>query len=124
MVSDVVEASWASTGNDGRTGARATIAMSPRVRRALNTLREFMFHEVYFPVSRGIQSQKAREILTFLYTHFTAHSEEVPEEYGKREESQDQIAVDYVSGMTDQYAVRVADELRPGICGGVFTEVR
>ena len=123
MVNDVVEASWVCAGDNGSDGTRPTISMSPRIRRALNTLREFMFQRVYTPMGAGIQSKRAQEILTFLYNHFTSHPEEVPEEYWKREESPAQMAVDYISGMTDQFAVRLAEELSPGISAGVFAGV-
>ncbi|MSQ21905.1 MAG: deoxyguanosinetriphosphate triphosphohydrolase [Dehalococcoidia bacterium] len=123
MVTDVVDASWACTGAGGAGGRRPAIAMSARVRRALNILREFMFEHVYLPVSNGIQSQKAREILTFLYAYCTGHPEAVPEEYWRRAEPTEQRAVDYIAGMTDQFAVRLAEKLRPGISGGVFAGV-
>jgi len=120
MVSDVVEASWACTGANGSTGRRPAVAMSPQVRRALNTLREFMFQEVYLPSSQSIQAQRAWEILAFLYAHFTTHPQEIPEEYWERKESPEQMTVDYIAGMTDQFAVRMAEELSPGISDRVF----
>ena len=123
MVTDVVEASWACSGVGGSEGTRPAIAMSPRVRRVLNTLREFMFQQVYGPSSRSVQAQRAKEVLAYLYTYLTAHPDEVPEEYWQREESSEQKAVDYIAGMTDQFAVRMAEELRPGISCGVFAGV-
>ena len=123
MVTDVVEASWACTGVDGTGNTSRAITMSPRVRRVLNTLREFMFREVYLPSNHGVQGQQAREILSFLYAHFTAHPEEVPEEYQRREDSPERMAVDYISGMTDRFAVMAGEELRPGMSGGVFAGV-
>lgn len=121
MVTDVVQASWACTGAEGTGGKRPAVTMSPRVRRVLNALREFMFQQVYIPISENVQSQKARTILTFLYNYFVSHPERVPEEYRQREDPAEQMALDYVSGMTDQFAVRWAEELQPGISGGVFT---
>ncbi len=123
MVTDVVDTSWACTGADVAGDRRPAIAMSTRVRRALNTLREFMFEQVYLPVSNGIQSQKAREILTFLHAYCTDFPKAVPEEYWRRDEPTDQRGVDYIAGMTDQFAVRLAEKLRPGISGEVFTGV-
>ena len=123
MVTDVVEASWACSGAGGSEGTRPAIAMSPMVRRALNTLREFMFQQVYGPSSQSVQAQRAKEVLAYLYDYLTAHPEEVPEEYRQREEAPEQMAVDYIAGMTDQFAVRMAEELRPGISWGVFAGV-
>ena len=85
MVTDVVEASWACSGVGGPDGTRPSIAMSPRVRRALNTLREFMFQQVYRPSSRRVQAQRAQEVMAYLYAYLAAHPEEVPEEYWREE---------------------------------------
>ena len=122
MVTDVVEASWACTG-DNSASITPVIAMSPRVREALNILREFMFERVYLPSNNSVQGRKAREIVAFLYEHYAAHPDNIPEEYWRREEPPQRIAADFVSGMTDQYALRRAEELRPGISGGVFNWV-
>lgn len=122
MVTDVVEASWPCTGEDAGS-ITPVIAMSPRVREALNTLRAFMFERVYLPSNTSIQGRKAREIVAFLYEYYAAHPDQVPEEYRRREEPPERMAADFVSGMTDQYALRRAEELRPGVSGGVFNWV-
>lgn len=123
MVTDVVETSWACAGADSADGSKPTIGMSPRVRRTFNTLREFMFQNVYLRSNRSDQALRATEMLTFLYGYLTSHPEEMPEEYWFREESPGQMAADYLAGMTDQFAVRKAEELSPGISGGLFQGV-
>ncbi|MBI4312307.1 MAG: deoxyguanosinetriphosphate triphosphohydrolase [Chloroflexi bacterium] len=133
MVADVVEASWACTGqgvarphlSPPPQGGRMSeggplITMSEPVREALNVLRAFMFERVYLPSNNNPQGRKAREIVTFLYSHYAANPDHVPQEYWKREEPPEQMAVDYISSMTDQFALRRAEELRPGISGGMF----
>ena len=120
MVGDIVESSWGCTGAADDGGERPAITMSPRVRQALNKLREFLFERVYLPEGESEESKRAREVLAFLYHHFVAHPEQIPEEYWVREESPEQMAVDYTSGMTDQYALRAAERLRPGISGKLF----
>ena len=82
-----------------------------------------MFEQVYLPSSNSIQSQRGRELLVFLFTYFSTHPEEVPEEYQQRQEPAARIAVDYIAGMTDQFAVRLAEELYPGISKGAFANV-
>lgn len=123
MVTDVVEASWACTGAKGLEAQGLAITMSPRVRAAMNVLREFMFQKVYLPSGNSIQSLKAREIMAFLHGYFTDHPEAIVQEYGQREESVDQKAVDYIAGMTDRFAVRMAEALCPGISREVFAGV-
>ena len=123
MVTDVVDTSWTCTGNDSAGEKRPSIAMSSPMRRVMNALREFMFQRVYVPSNRNVQAQKGREVLTFLYTYFVEHPNEVPEEFWIREESPDQRAADYVAGMTDQFAIRKAEKLYPGISENLFTSV-
>ena len=59
--------------------------------------------------------------MSLLYSHFSADREEIPPEYGKRSRSEDMAVVDYISGMTDHYAIRVAERISPGIAAP-FTE--
>ncbi len=82
-----------------------------------------MFQAVYAPTSQSVQALRAGEILTFLYNHHTTHPDLVPEELRQRGDSPERMTVDYIAGMTDQFAVRIAEELRPGISGGVFAGV-
>lgn len=123
MVTDVVEASWEATGNCGDAKEPPTIAMSPRIGEAVNSLRDFMFENVYLPASNGEESNKSREVLAFLYNYFLDNPDRIPEEYWKREEHPQQMTVDYVSGMTDWYALATAEGLCPGISGKVFARM-
>ena len=78
-------------------------------------LREFMFQRVYIPEDRGEEGQTARRIVRLLYQYFDAHREEIPPEYSLRSPSPEEAVVDYISGMTDRYAIRVAERIQPGI---------
>ena len=117
MVSDIVAASWAATGASlGTNGAAPpSIDMSDEVRDAFYALREFMFDEVYLPEDDGVLGETSRAIVRLLYKHFDANRHEIPAEYARRSRSQDAAIIDYVSGMTDLYALRVAERIQPGI---------
>ena len=116
MVSDIVEISWAAAGRDSAgVDEPPAITMGPRIREAVNTLREFMFENVYVPEDLGEEGRAARRIVRLLYCHFNDHRDEIPPEYRLRSRSEDGAAVDYVAGMTDQYALRLAEKIRPGI---------
>ena len=116
MVSDIVESSWAATGRNGTDlQGRPVITMSPRVRQAVNTLREYMFRNVYEPEDDGEEGQAARRIVRLLYQHLSDHPDEVPIEYDMRSGSGHDAGVDYLSGMTDRYALRLAEKIRPGV---------
>ena len=113
MVRDIVDSSWAATGR-GTQGVPPSITMSPPVRDAVNTLREFMFERVYIPESLGEEGQAARSIVRLLYEHYQGRPEEVPPEYHRPEDSRQQAVADYVAGMTDHYALRMSENISPG----------
>lgn len=117
MVSDIVAASWAASGASASSNGDAApaIGMGDEVRGAFYTLREFMFEEVYLPEDSGVLGETSRAIVRLLYTHFDANRREIPPEYARRSRSEDAAVVDYVSGMTDHYALRMAERIRPGI---------
>ena len=117
MVRDVVEASWGAAEGGG---ARPRLAMSGEVERAVVELREFMFERVYLPSDHSAEGEEAARIVEFLYGEFTARPGEVPERYFAREETPERAAVDYIAGMTDQFAVRTAQGLRPGFVTELF----
>lgn len=106
LVSDVISFSWAATGVEC---GKPRIGMSPVTRKAANTLRRFLFEKVYNK-TRG-ESERARETVRFLYQHLIDHDAELPDEYNLRNESVTRRVVDYIAGMTDNYALRMADEL-------------
>ena len=123
MVSDIIAASWMSsgqpgdgyTGGDHHTDGAPSIVMGDEVKSAFYTLREFMFDEVYLPTDRSPQGRAAREIMQLLYSHFDSNRSEIPPEYDHRSRSEDEAVVDFISGMTDHYAMRVAEGIEPGI---------
>jgi dGTPase len=122
MVTDIIEHSWAATGI-GNGASPPMITMGETARSAFNTLREFMFQRVYIPEDRGVQGRAARKIVRLLYKHFDANRDEIPSEYNARSKSEDAAAVDFISGMTDHYAMRTAEAIRPGITAP-FSEQR
>ncbi len=116
LVSDVISSSWAASGEPGAdTSGAPVISMSPEVRSAFNELRDFMFKNVYIPEDESILGRTARKIVRALYRHFDARRDQIPPEYGYRSRSENMVVVDFVSGMTDLYAIRIAEQIQPGI---------
>jgi len=109
MVSDIIEYSWAATGPG--TQGNPTVGMSPEVLKATDTLRKFLFERVYDIRSAQEESEKAREIIRLLYKYFTKHEEKLPPEYRLCSDETERRVVDYIAGMTDHYALRMAEEL-------------
>ncbi len=116
IVNDIVAESWQATGVTGEDHiSQIKIAMSTPVLEACNTLRSFMFDKVYSEAGKGDLPVCAREVLGLLYKEFSLHPERISGEYFIKGDSPERIAVDYISGMTDQFALHVAEQIKPGI---------
>jgi len=109
MVCNIIDHSWSASGYITSDSPR--IGMSPRVLEATNTLREFLFDRVYNLRSAEEEAEKAREVIRLLYDYFTKHVDRLPAEYSVCSDEVERRVVDYIAGMTDQYALRLAEEL-------------
>lgn len=89
------------------------IKMGAEVKQATDELRAFLFKNVYHnKVAKG-EEDKAIEMLGILFEHFIKHPEEMPELYNKNLvcDSVARCVCDYVSSMTDRYAIDLFREL-------------
>ena len=112
LVCDIIEHSWAATG-EAREAPRdaVRIGMSDMVAAAANTLREFMFARVYLWEGRRDESEQAKRVVSMLYEYFMADPDEVQTEFGIPSDPLWRRVADYVSGMTDQFALAAAERL-------------
>jgi len=111
MVSDIIDNSWAASGYDRIIVDNPTINMSPQILEAANVLREFLFERVYNVQSAQEEAKRAREVICRLYQHFKEHEDKLPPEYCAYSDDTERRVVDYIAGMTDQYALRLAEGL-------------
>jgi dGTPase len=111
LVSDVVEASWAATGEAAVPEGGPRIMMSKQVRAAANVLREFMFQRVYLLEARQEEAEQAKHVVRRLYRYFAEHPEEIHSEFVIESDPVWRRAADYVSGMTDGFALATAARL-------------
>jgi len=109
MVCDIIEFSWAARGDN--VIPSPNIGMSPQILEATNTLREFLFDRVYNLRSAQEETERAREVVHLLYNYFNEHEDRLPPEYRFYSDETERRVVDYIAGMTDQYALRLAEEL-------------
>ena len=109
MVCDIIEHSWSATGHNV-TGS-PTIGMSPKILEATNNLRDFLFDRVYNVRLAEEETEQAREVIRLLYKYFNEHQEKLPPEFRACSDEPERGVVDYIAGMTDQYALRMAEEL-------------
>ncbi|MCI6854971.1 MAG: deoxyguanosinetriphosphate triphosphohydrolase [Firmicutes bacterium] len=105
MVVDVIKNS------DGKD----SIMQSPEYKDELNSLRSFMFANVYKSgrVKREEDLAKVEVVLSSLYKHFMNHPEQMPEDLQRIAEidGRAEAAKDYVAGMTDRFALATYTEL-------------
>ena len=83
------------------------IVQSPACRDAMHELRGFMFEYVYRnPVAKG-EEGKAQDMLRRLFEYYVKEPDKLPPEYQdiRYEEGVERAVCDYISGMTDKYAV-------------------
>jgi dGTPase len=109
LVCDIVSNSLSSMESNSK---EPTIEMSSNILEATNNLREFLFDRVYNPSLAGKDTLKAKKVIRLLYSYFLKHEKQLPEEYAYRDDTADRKVTDYIAGMTDQYALRMAKEVR------------
>lgn len=93
----------------GQSQGKPDIGMSEDVEFAFKGMRKYMFENVYTnPKAKG-EEKKAENIVKELFRYYTEHPELLPNEYIERMwqsgETQERSVCDYISGMTDQYAI-------------------
>ena len=91
-----------------------TIAMSEEMEKQMHALRSFMFENVYKnPAAKG-EETKAIEMQQRMYEYFCEHPEKMSGEFISliaRGEKKERVVCDYISGMTDQFAIRTFTDL-------------
>ncbi len=107
LVHDLVDTSY-------ETG---TVVQSPEVARAMSELRDFLFQTVYPQSLQRAGERRVRHVITNLMQYFLEH----PEELGQGPTATTdpkasrlelvQAVTDYISGMTDRYAITRYREL-------------
>ncbi|MDT7942967.1 MAG: deoxyguanosinetriphosphate triphosphohydrolase [Dehalococcoidia bacterium] len=110
MVRDIVAASWAATGELG-LHVQPRILMGPKVHTAANALRDFLFERVYLWEGRRQEAEQAKAIVRALYLYYLEHPDEIKSDYVVPDDPPWRKAADYVSGMTDHFALQMARRL-------------
>jgi len=113
LVCSIINYSWPVSGNGNLTNP--TIGMSPDILRATNLLRQFLFDRVYYPSLAGEDAVKAEKVLRLLYSHFLEHEDRLPREFASLPYDRERKVIDYIAGMTDQYALRRTEEISQGL---------
>ncbi len=89
------------------------VSPSKPVEKAMLSLRSYLFDVLYTnPVVKG-EEKKADEMLKMLFEYFVKHPDEIPADYRRLidEDGIETAVCDYISGMSDNYAVDVYQNL-------------
>ncbi len=91
-----------------------SVRMSESVQTEMVGLREFMYESLYTNSEAKAEEKKVPYLLTSLYQYYEKHLDKMPEEYRrliKEGEPEQRAVCDFISGMTDQYAMQKFVEL-------------
>ena len=92
---------------------RNEILMSPEIQDAMGALRRFLFENVYTnPVAKA-EDGRAKGLLAELFRYFVKYPEKMPDRYLRNieEEGVERCVCDFISGMTDRYAIETYSEI-------------
>lgn len=83
------------------------VSLGSDVEKATDGLRSFMFDNVYLTKFARGEEEKAERMLSALYDYFYKRPEALPEQYIRLMDSYsaERVICDYLSSMTDRYAV-------------------
>ena len=89
------------------------LRMSPDMQEAVDVFTTFMYEGVYYnPIAKG-EERKVQNILGSIWEYYVNRIDELPAVYQSiaDDEGPQRAVCDYVSGMTDSYALEVYSEL-------------
>ena len=84
---------------------------SKKFEELIGGLRQFMFDNVYLSSEAKAEEQKAVDLIKFLYRYFYDNISRVPKQYLELSGTKEQKVCDYISSMSDNYAVKIYEEI-------------
>lgn len=94
---------------------RNDVCMSEAASQAMKDLREWMFKNVYTNPRAKSEEGKAESLIESLYMYFFNRPDKLPMEYRRlmldTGDPQERIVCDYISSMSDRYAIGVYSDL-------------
>ena len=120
MVCNVIDTSWDCTGEMSDLSRQPWIRMSDEMRDVTTQLRNFMFEHVYHPTSASPVGIRARDAVRTLHDYYTVNVEDIPQWMRVISIEPEYAAADFVSGMTDSFAVMALERISPGSSEGLY----
>ena len=105
------------TATDIRMAGRTLIQFSDPVFQDLKVIRAFLFDRMYRAPSVVIMRKQVTQVVEDLFPYFCAHTDQLPKQWRKDVEDADddtalaRIVSDYISGMTDRFALQEHERL-------------
>lgn len=89
------------------------IKMTPEIAKATDELRDFLFKNVYIDSEAKKEEEKAMVLLADLFRYYEKYPEKLPgiHKENLKSESVSRCVCDYLSGMTDRYAINLYKEI-------------
>jgi dGTPase len=112
MVGAMIEAVVEGSLDPGTESGSVVMAAGPL--EAMHELRAFMFERVYESPTAAGQKHVAIDVIRRLVDHHLAHPDLIPASYRDADADAVTQVVDYVSGMTDRFALNMHDRLFDG----------
>ena len=95
------------------THSQGDVRMGSEEQQAFLALRDFMYATVYVDRSAKQEEQKVDNVIAQLYEYYLTHVDRMSNFYVQLayQEGRDRAVTDYISGMSDEFAIRTFEEL-------------
>ena len=89
------------------------VAMGAEEEEAFLALKDFMYANVYHDRTAKREEQKVEKVLTELYEYYLTHIDQMSNFYLQLayQEGRDRAVTDYISGMSDEFAIRTFEDV-------------
>lgn len=113
LIGDLVEHSAPILASGARASEGQVVDFSPLIRAEFDRLHDFMYASVYLDSAAKTEEYKVEGLVGELYRYYQRNPDKLPPMYQTIawEEGLERAVTDYISGMSDEYAVRIFDEL-------------
>ena len=93
--------------------SQGDVQVGPVEQGAFLMLRDFMYATVYVDKTAKREEQKVEKVLTELYEYYLTHLDRMSNFYLQLayQEGGDRAVTDYISGMSDEFAIRVFEDI-------------
>lgn len=101
MITDIIEASY----------DKDAVEQSSEFKSGMDELRRYMFDNVYTSSDAKSEEKKAIKMIEYLYLYYCENEREMPAQFVYDTEPISRRVCDFISTMSDQYAVRLFESI-------------